>query len=36
LEDGQVSEIGTHQELLENSKVYHEIYESQFGGGVKE
>ena len=30
LEDGRISDIGTHRELLEKSTVYKEIYESQF------
>lgn len=32
LEDGEVSGMGRHGELLQNSAVYREIYESQFGG----
>lgn len=32
LEDGEVSGMGRHRELLQNSAVYREIYESQFGG----
>ena len=31
LDDGKVSAIGTHEELLEKSDVYREIYESQYG-----
>lgn len=30
---GHIDGYGTHQELLESSKVYQEIYQSQFGGG---
>ena len=30
LDDGEISDIGTHPYLLENSPVYREIYESQF------
>ena len=33
LDDGKVSAIGTHEELLEKSGVYREIYESQYGDG---
>lgn len=33
LDDGKVSAIGTHEELLEKSDVYREIYESQYGDG---
>ena len=32
LEDGEVSAIGTHEELLSSSVTYHEIYSSQFEG----
>jgi ABC-type multidrug transport system fused ATPase/permease subunit len=31
LDDGEVVGLGTHQELLENCKVYQEIYYSQVG-----
>ena len=30
LDDGQVADIGTHEELLERCAVYQEIYASQF------
>ena len=30
MDDGMISAIGTHAELLENNDVYREIYESQF------
>ena len=30
LDDGRVDAIGTHDELMENSEVYREIYDSQF------
>ena len=33
LDDGEVQEIGTHEELLKNCEVYQEIYYSQFGDG---
>lgn len=32
LDDGKVSDIGTHEELLEKNKIYREIYESQKEG----
>ncbi len=32
LEDGEVSGMGRHGDLLQTSAVYREIYESQFGG----
>ena len=35
LEDGEISAIGTHSELLESSVVYREIYDSQFAEGNK-
>ena len=34
LEDGTILDIGTHEELLERSPLYQEIYESQLGSGV--
>lgn len=34
LDDGAPSGIGTHEELLESSTVYREIYDSQFGREV--
>lgn len=33
LDDGEISAIGTHKELLENSQVYQEIYRSQADNG---
>ena len=30
LDDGQISGIGTHDELLETCPIYKEIYDSQF------
>ena len=32
---GQVESIGTHEELLKTSKVYKEIYSSQYGEGYE-
>jgi len=34
LENGKIVTIGTHEELLESSPLYQEIYESQLGGGI--
>lgn len=34
LEDGSVSATGTHEELLKNSTLYKEIYDSQMGEGT--
>jgi ATP-binding cassette subfamily B protein len=34
LEDGQIAAEGTHSELLADSPIYREIYESQLGNGV--
>ena len=31
LDDGELSAIGTHEELLKSSDIYREIYETQFG-----
>ena len=33
LDDGQIADQGTHEELLEKCDVYREIYESQFKKG---
>lgn len=33
LDDGQIAAEGTHRELLANSPIYREIYESQLGNG---
>ena len=35
LDDGEISAIGTHKELLESSEIYKEIYNSQYGEAVK-
>ena len=32
LDDGKLSGFGTHEELLESNKIYHEVYESQQQG----
>lgn len=32
LNNGEIESMGTHEELLKNSKVYREIYNSQLGG----
>ena len=36
LEDGKISAMGTHEELLHTSEIYHQIYESQEGGRAYE
>lgn len=36
LDRGTVEAIGTHVELMANSPIYQEIYESQLGAGVRE
>ena len=33
LDDGRVADVGTHGELMETSRIYREIYESQLGAG---
>jgi ATP-binding cassette subfamily B protein len=35
LDDGQVVAEGTHKELLQESPIYREIYDSQLGNGVQ-
>jgi ATP-binding cassette subfamily B protein len=34
LENGEIVAMGTHEELLESSPLYQEIYESQLGSGI--
>ncbi len=34
MDNGQISDIGTHAELLERSEIYREVYESQKKGGA--
>ena len=33
LDDGEINGVGTHKELIENNKIYREVYESQTRGG---
>ncbi|MBR3970509.1 MAG: ABC transporter ATP-binding protein [Ruminococcus sp.] len=33
MDDGKISDIGTHKELLETSEIYREVYDSQQKGG---
>ncbi len=33
MDNGRVADFGTHEELLENSEIYRDVYESQTGGG---
>lgn len=33
MDNGQISGIGTHEELMENNNIYREVYESQTGAG---
>lgn len=33
MDDGKISAVGTHEELLQNSSIYREVYESQVSGG---
>ena len=35
LDDGKINAVGTHQELLENCKIYQEVYHSQQKGTVE-
>jgi ATP-binding cassette subfamily B protein len=32
MDEGKISGIGTHEELLENNEIYREVYESQNAG----
>lgn len=32
LDDGEISAVGTHEELLKTSDIYKEVYESQISG----
>lgn len=36
LNDGKITDIGTHQQLLEKSKIYQELYNEQIGGAINE
>ena len=36
LEDGMISGLGTHSQLLKTCDIYKEIYDSQLGGDVNE
>ena len=33
LDNGQISAVGTHEELLSTSRIYREVFESQRKGG---
>jgi ATP-binding cassette subfamily B protein len=34
LQNGEIVAMGTHEELLESSPLYQDIYESQLGSGI--
>jgi ATP-binding cassette subfamily B protein len=34
MDDGEIKAIGTHEELLVDSDIYREVYESQVKGGM--
>ena len=37
LDDGKIADVGSHDELMERSEIYREVYESQNkGGGLSE
>jgi len=36
MDEGKVSAMGTHEELLQSSHIYREVYESQTKGGEDE
>ena len=33
MDEGKIHGIGTHEELLQNNRIYQEVYESQVKGG---
>ena len=33
LDDGKIVDFGTHEELMERSSIYREVYDSQTKGG---
>ena len=33
LDEGTVADVGSHDELMQTSRIYREIYDSQQGGG---
>jgi ATP-binding cassette subfamily B protein len=33
MENGTIAAAGTHEQLLENSEIYREVYEQQTNGG---
>lgn len=35
MDNGKISDVGTHSELLESSEIYREVYEQQTHGGAK-
>ena len=35
LDDGKISGVGTHEELLKNNSIYQEVYETQVKGGAE-
>ena len=35
LDNGQVADVGTHEELMENSAIYQEVFHSQQKGGME-
>lgn len=35
LDDGRITAVGTHSELLKTSEIYREVYESQVGGSAE-
>jgi ABC-type multidrug transport system fused ATPase/permease subunit len=35
LEKGKIAAIGNHTQLIKESPIYQEIYDSQLGGGIR-
>jgi ATP-binding cassette subfamily B protein len=36
MDDGKISAMGTHDELMKTNAIYREVYESQIRGGLRD
>ena len=36
MDNGKISAVGTHDELLNNSEIYREVFTQQSKGGIKD